>query len=216
MSHVTPRSNVSDTRAGSASRGRGAAGALAAAMLALAPAAWAAPPADPAAARVDAFDDALLRAMKMSGGVKARDRELTPAVESAFDLPIMTRYAVGLGWAAMTDAQHADLVRAFERYTTANYAHNFDAYSGQKFEIQSVQTRGVDKIVQAQLVSPHAAPVALMYRLHETAAGWKIIDVYYNGISQLTTRRADFASSATGGAAGLLSHLDDLTGKLLS
>lgn len=209
MSHVTPRSNAPSAPWTMAA-------GFAAVALAVAPQAAPAAPADPAAARVDAFDDALLAAMKSSGGVKARDRALTPAVESAFDLQTMTRYAVGASWTSMTEAQHADLVRAFERYTTANYAHNFDAYSGQKFEIQSVQTRGVDKIVQAKLVSPHAAPVALIYRLHETAAGWKIIDVYYNGISQLTTRRADFASSSSAGAAGLLSHLDDLTSKLLS
>ncbi len=209
MSHVTPRSNAPSAPWTMAA-------GFAAVALTLAPQAAPAAPADPAAARVDAFDDALLAAMKSSGGVKARDRALMPAVESAFDLQTMTRYAVGASWTSMTEAQHADLVRAFERYTTANYAHNFDAYSGQKFVIQGVQSRGADKIVQAQLQSPHASPVALIYRLHETPAGWRIIDVYYNGISQLTTRRADFASSSSGGAAGLLSHLDDLTSKLLS
>jgi len=176
----------------------------------------AAPASDPAIAKVDAFDDALLSAMKMGGGIKARDRELTPAVQSAFDLPTMTRYAVGTSWSTMTEAQHADLVKAFERYTTANYAHNFDSFSGQKFVVQGVQTRGQDKIVQAQIVSPRNAPVSLMYRMHETPAGWKIIDVIYNGISQLTTRRADFASATAGGAASLLARLDDLTNKLLT
>jgi phospholipid transport system substrate-binding protein len=208
IGHVTRRSNA-----------RPAAGALAAVFLALAPAGWAAGESDPAAVRVDSFDTALLGAMKAgaAAGVKGRDRELTPAVQSAFDLATMTRFAVGPSWANMTDAQHAELVKAFERYTTANYAHNFDAYSGQKFVIQGVQARAGDKIVQAQFVSPHAAPVSLIYRLHETPAGWKIIDVYFNGISQLTTRRADFASSVgSGGAPALLSHLEDLTSKLLS
>jgi phospholipid transport system substrate-binding protein len=177
------------------------------------------PPSDPAAARVDTFDDALLSSMKAgaAAGVKARDRDLTPAVESAFDLTTMTRFAVGPAWATMTEAQRTDLVHAFARYTTANYAHNFDSYSGQKFVIQGVQTRGTDKIVQAQLVSPHGSTNNLIYRLHETPGGWKIIDVYYNGISQLTTRRADFAGPlASGGPSGLLSHLDALTSKLLA
>jgi phospholipid transport system substrate-binding protein len=193
---------------------RSAIGVVAALLLAWTGAAAA--PADPAAARVEAFDDALLAAMKAgaAAGAKGRDRTLRPAVESAFDLSTMTRYAVGPAWATMTDGQHSDLVRAFERYTSANYAHNFDAYSGQKFVIQAVQTRGPDKIVQVQLVSRD--PTALMYRLHETPAGWKIIDVYYNGISQLTTRRADFAGPiSSGGASGLLTHLNDLTAKLL-
>ena len=201
----------------SAGAARGVAAAMAAAAIALGAVAAAAP-ADPAAARVEAFDNALLAAMKSgSAGVKARDRDLTPAVESAFDIPTMTRFAVGPSWASMTEAQHAELSRAFERYTTANYAHSFDSYSGQKFVIQGVTTRGTDKIVQAQLASPHGSTNALIYRLHETPEGWKIIDVYYNGISQLTTRRADFAAPvASGGASGLLSHLEALTAKLLA
>jgi ABC-type transporter MlaC component len=46
---------------------------------------------------------------------------------------------------------------------------------------------------------------------------WKIVDVYYGAVSQLTTRRADFAAPlASGGATGLVSHLDTLVAKLLA
>jgi len=174
-------------------------------------------PADPAAARVEAFDDALVGAMKAgaTAGPRGRGRTVAPAVESGFDLPTMTRFAVGPAWASMTEAQHGALIGAFTRYTVASYASNFDSYGGQKFQIQAVQTRGPDKIVPVQLTSPHGAPVTLIYRLHGTPSGWKIIDIYFNGISQLTTRRADFAQPLNmGGAAGLISHLDALTQKL--
>jgi len=173
--------------------------------------------ADPAAARVEAFDDALISAMKAgaAAGARGRGRTLAPAVESDFDLPTMTRFAVGPAWASMSEAQHSALIGAFTRYTVASYASNFDSYGGQKFQIQTVQTRGPDKIVPCQLISPHGAPVTLIYRLHETPSGWKIIDIYFNGISQLTTRRADFAQPLSmGGASGLISHLDALTQKL--
>jgi phospholipid transport system substrate-binding protein len=194
-------------------------GASLGALIALAPLspALAAANGDPAAAKVESFDDALIAIMKAgaSAGPKGRARALTPAVESSFDLATMTRFAVGPTWASLSDAQHAELIGAFTRYTVANWASNFDSYSGQKFEIAAVQVRGTDKIVQCQLLSPHGAPVSLIYRLHEGAGGWKIIDVYFNGISQLTTRRADFAGPlASGGAAGLVSHLDALTRKL--
>jgi phospholipid transport system substrate-binding protein len=193
-------------------------GALAMLSFLSAPPLMAATPNDPAASRVDSFDDALIAAMKAgaAAGVKGRDRQLTPAVEGAFDLPTMIRLAVGAPWTSMTEAQHSDLIRAFTRYTTANYAHNFDAYGGQKFVIQGVQERGTSKVVQVQLVSPRSATNALLYVLHQTPAGWKVFDVYYNGISQLATRRADFAGSLqSGGAPALLSRLEALTTKLL-
>lgn len=56
----------------------------------------------------------------------------------------------------------------------------------------------------------------LIYRMRESAGSWKILDVYYGSISQLTTRRSDFAASlATGGAAGLVAHLNALSDDLM-
>ena len=191
---------------------------LAAAILALAGPAPAAAISDPAAQRVEAFDQALLAAMKegSAGGAKARARRLTTPLEQSFDLPTMTQFSVGPAWSTMSEAQHRELIGAFTRFSVASYAHNFDSYSGQRFEITGVQVRGADRIVQVRLASPHDAPVSLIYRMRPVSGGWKIIDIYFDNISQLTTRRADFAASlAKGGAAGLLAHLEALTAKLL-
>ena len=189
---------------------------LLAAALAFAPAALAAP-ADPAAARVDALHTAIIEMMKSGAGVRERARRITPAVEAAFDLATMTRFAVGPKWAQLTPAQQSALVAGFMRLTVANYAHNFDKFGGERFETDpNVQIRGADKIVQAKLIPPHDKPVALIYRMRQTPDGWKIIDVYYDGVSQLTTRRSDFAEPlASGGAEGLLAHLNASSEKLM-
>ena len=71
---------------------------LLAALLATAPAAIAyAQASDPGAATVESFDGALLDSMKQakSLGVGGRYQKLEPAVGQAFDLPTMTRFAVG-------------------------------------------------------------------------------------------------------------------------
>lgn len=175
--------------------------------------------ADPAAARIESFDGTLLEVMKgaASLGAKGRYRKLAPVVESTFDIPLMTRVAVGQPWTTMSEADRAALVKGFSRLSAASYAHNFDAFGGEKFTIEpKVDTRGPDKIVQSHIVPTHGAPTALTYRMRQGPEGWKIVDVYYGAISQLATRRADFtAPLAAGGAKGLLAHLDALTEKLL-
>ncbi|MGA2951355.1 MAG: ABC transporter substrate-binding protein [Caulobacteraceae bacterium] len=174
---------------------------------------------DPAAARVEAFDTQLTAVMKDGPtlGVKGRYRRLDPVVQDTFDLPLMTRFAVGPAWASMSDADHQALVRAFGRLTVANYAHNFDRYDGERFEVSpTVQTRGPDKIVQSRLVPKDHAPVNLVYRMRQSDGAWKIVDVYYDGVSQLTTRRSDFAGpAAAGGAKALLTHLELASSKLM-
>lgn len=192
--------------------------AVAVALAAQAPIAGAAA-ADPAAARIEAFDASLIETMKAGPalGAKGRYRKLAPAVEGAFDLPVMTKFAVGPAWATMTEADRQALVKAFTRLSIASYAHNFDRFGGERFDVDAkVETRGPDKIVQAHLIAGGGKTVALTYRMRQSGGGWKIVDVYYDAISQLTTRRSDFAAPlAAGGAKGLLDHLAATSDKLL-
>jgi len=197
------------------------AGACAAALLlcaAMAPDARA--ETDPAAAQVDGFDNVLLAVMKQADqlGVRGRARKLTPEIERAFNMAFMTRLAVGQAWTGMSDADHAALIAAFTRYSAASYAHNFDGYSGERFVVDpAVDTHGVDKVVKTTLYPGHGDPVVIDYRMRNDGGIWKIIDVLFKGtISQLTTRRSDFAATAaSGGAAALVAHLDAQTEKLL-
>jgi phospholipid transport system substrate-binding protein len=170
---------------------------------------------DPAAAQIETFDNALIDVMKngASLGVKGRYRKLAPTIAHTFNLPAMTQFAVGPAWSTFTPAQQSALIDAFSRLSIANYAHNFSSYGGEHFEIDpNVQTRGPDKIVQTHLIRVHDTPVALNYRMRQSGGTWKVIDIYYGAISQLTTRRSDFAGPvASGGAQGLITHLNTLS-----
>jgi len=117
---------------------------------------------------------------------------------------------VGPDWATFSPEQQQALIGAFTRFTVANYVHNFHDYDGQKFEIDdNVSTRGEDKIVRTRVIPAHDVPVSLLYRMHEVAGVWKIIDVYSNGVSELALRRSDFATAlASGGAPTLIAHLN--------
>jgi phospholipid transport system substrate-binding protein len=175
-------------------------------------------PSDPAAAQIETLDARLLAVMKdaKSLGFHGRYNKLKPAVEAALDLPTMTRFAVGPSWSTMTEAQHQALINAFTRMTVSTYAHNFDGYGGEKFVLGDVQTRGPDKLVLTKIVQSNGKTVNLTYRMRQAGSSWKVIDVYYQGsVSELTTRRSDFASTlAKGGAPALVDHLNALSDKL--
>lgn len=173
---------------------------------------------DPARAPVQAFSNGLLATMKAGKGVGQRGREgvIGPVVDRAFDLPLMTRLAVGPGWTGIAPADQAALVAAFRRLTVAQYASNFDGFSGESFAVDpKVEARAGDRLVRTTLIVPRGAPVALSYRLRQGSGGWRIIDVFYrNSISQLATRRSDFAQVLrTGGAKALVAHLNELAAK---
>ena len=190
---------------------------LLAVALLLVPAAAVAQVEDPARATVQALDDGLLTIMKAgkAAGVAGRSARIGPVVDRTFDLPLMTRLVVGPSWNTMSPADQTALVAAFRRMTIGQYARNFDGWSGESFTIApQVEERAGDKLVRTTF-SGSGAPVAISYRLRQSGGQWKIIDVFYkNAISQLATRRADFASVlASGGPKALIAHLDQLATK---
>ena len=174
--------------------------------------------ADPAVPTIESFDAALIQTMKKGpAGAQARFKTIEPAVNTAFDLPAMVKFAVGPGWDMIAPADQASLLTAFTRFTAANYAHNFESYSGQTLKVlPDVQTRGADKLVKTEL-NDGGSVTPLTYRMRQSGGAWKVIDVYYNGsISQLTTQRSDFSATlASGGAKALVQKLNAQADKLL-
>lgn len=179
-----------------------------------------APAADPAVAQVQSFCDALLDSMKRAKelGLKGRYDALKPVIDKVFNLPEMTKIAVGPTWTSISPADQKALIDAFERMTVANYASNFDGYSGEKFvvdpEIKTTKD-GKDKLISSKLVSPDNTSTAFVYRMREADGSWKAIDVLLDGyISQMAQRRSDFSATiTTEGAAGLIKKVNELADK---
>ena len=139
-----------------------------------------------------------------------RYKRLAPAIEQAFDLGLMTRIAIGPGWAGLAPDQQQRLGAAFARYTISNYANRFDDYGGERFEVSpkaAPNPNGV--VVESRLVKSNGEKVNLNYLLRQDAAGsWKIIDVYLSGtISELATRRSEFSTVLQRGGADALVQL---------
>lgn len=173
---------------------------------------------DPALSQVQALTASLLQSMQAGPNepMMERYRRLEPVINQVIGLPLMTRLAVGPEWNNFSPQQQTELIAAFGRFTVANYAHNFRDFSGQRFEIGEVVSRGEDKIVRTRIIPVRDAPVNLLYRMREVDGAWKVIDVYSDGISELTLRRDDFgAAIAAGGPPALIAHLRKVSDELL-
>ena len=177
-------------------------------------------PVDPAVASIRAFYEVLLDVMKQADklGVRGRYDKLAPAIRSVYDLPAMTRLAIGPDWSTIPAEQQTALIDAFSRKTIATYANRFDGYSGQSFLVEpEVETRNTGRIVRSKLIRPPEIPISLNYLMRESGDTWKIVDVYLVGfISQLATERTEFgAILKKGGPAALIDNLHQQIDKLM-
>lgn len=185
------------------------AGAVAAALAA--PASAAAP-----VATIQQFYATTLDVMKNAKalGFDGRVKRFDPAVRAAFNLPEMTRFAVGPAWTGFSASEKAAATEAFARMTAATYAQNFSGFGGEKFVVQPATVpRGSDVVVKSQIALTRGKPAQIDYKMRGSGTAWQAVDVYYEGgISQLGIRRSEFASTvASGGAAALIRKLEATT-----
>lgn len=163
---------------------------------------------DPAVVTVTAFDAALMACLH------GNTVPLTAAIGSQFDVPTMAAFIVGPNWSGMAAADRKLVGAALQRYLTARFATEFDTFNGEQFHVDpAVQTRGPDKLVRTEVTQRNADPTHLDYRLRAHDGRWRIIDVYYNGISQLTSERMELMPVAANVPA-LVAHLDQMTAAL--
>jgi phospholipid transport system substrate-binding protein len=172
--------------------------------------------ADAPTAVVDGFYKTLIQVMKQATtlGFDGRYKALQPAIETAFNLPLMVRLAVGPQWNSITPDQQKRLLEGFRRFTIATYANRFDGYDGEHFEIRGEKPGGAGggTMVETRLVPQKGGgdPVELNYLVRQDDGRWQIIDVFLSGtISELATRRAEFTSVLRrDGAEGLAVMLE--------
>ena len=162
---------------------------------------------------VQSLYDALLGVMKGSKdlGFSGRYERLKPAIEAAYNLPLMSRLSIGPQWQSLTPEQQEKMAAAFDAFTVATYANRFDDYSGEKFEVLPETTPASGGVVvQTRVVKSNGEPVTLNYLMRQNDGKWQIIDVFLSGtISELATRRSEFTSVIRrDGAQGLLQLLD--------
>jgi len=180
-----------------------------AALLTLAPAYAVAQQASPeqAVSVIRTFCNALLETMKEAArlGARGRYQQFDPAVQRAYNLPLMARLAVGPDWQKLSPDDQQKLAAAFSEYSIATYAARFDGYAGERFEVDPDPTpSGNDLIVKTKLIRGNGEPVQLNYLMRRGDAGWQVIDVFLSGtISQLATQRSEFSAvmRRDGGAA---------------
>jgi len=161
---------------------------------------------------VRSFYDALLQTMRNgpSLGPSGRYAQIAPVVRRVFDIPFMTRLAVGPEWTEVSEAQRQAVSQAFERYVAAIYAERFTSYSGEKLQVTGERPSAGGTVITSQIVKSNGQPVNINYLVRDNGGVWQIADVYLDGtISELATRRAEFAAILRAqGITGLIATLN--------
>ena len=144
---------------------------------------------------IEQFQAALEQvALTDAGSYEERYAQLQPVIERTHDLPFVARLTLGFQWNDLDDSQRDRFVARFSELSVASYASRFGTLGGSAFRIvdDQAQPRG-RHLVRAELSRREAQPVSFDYLLHETEAGWRIVNILVDGVSDLALKRAEYS-----------------------
>ncbi len=161
---------------------------------------------------IEALHDGLigLSLEQSPGGLAQRFQRLEPLIVATHDLPFIAEFTVRRHWARFDDEEREAFLQSFQRLSVMSYASRFVALSEDTFRIQESRVLGSGRVqVIASITRAEPPDIPIEYILQENDAGWRIINVVADGVSDLALKRAEYQRVlGEGSVADLLEVLE--------
>ncbi|MCB1947450.1 ABC transporter substrate-binding protein [Nitrosomonas sp.] len=156
------------------------------------------PEPDSAQAAVSYLQQSLLQAMREGEQLNYSERVefLTPVVDQTHDIDLIIKTILGATlWLELDASQQNLIIETFRQLSIATYAGRFKQYSGEQFKFieQRDLPRG-QQLVRSQLIKGDGGTVNFDYVLHRPAEHWLIINILFDGVSDLAIKRSEYRS----------------------
>ncbi len=127
-----------------------------------------------------------------------------------FDLPLISRFVLGVHWRRASSEQREQYSVLFEAFMVRIYSSRLGNYGGETLQIKSARAAGKDTIVITEIRGQGRPSLRVDWRVREDDGAYKVVDVIIEGASMVVTQRDEFASvirRSGGNLEGLLARL---------
>jgi phospholipid transport system substrate-binding protein len=174
----------------------------------------------PALADAGEAPDALIQRVSSEVVGSAREQALDGArivtlvdttIMPNVDFVRMTASAVGRSWRQATPEQQARLQEEFKSMLVRTYAATLTQLKDQTVQVKPLRAAADDtEVIVRTTVRGRGDPIPIDYRMHKSAAGWKIYDLNVLGVWLVDTYRGQFAGEINArGIDGLIALLSE-------
>ncbi len=146
---------------------------------------------------VTRLHQALIAMMRAGEGLgfAGRLQHIRPTVAASFRFESVARAVLGAHWRELAASDRAAMRSLLERLTAVNYASQFSRFDGEKFVLTEVKpVRAGRQLVRSEMRRADVVDVSFDYLLEPGEDGWRIVNVIANGVSDLSLKRAEYAS----------------------
>ncbi len=137
-----------------------------------------------------------------------RRLEISRIAEGLFDFQEMARRSLARHWSDRTAEERGEFVRLFTELLERVYFGKLQNYSEERILFLSEAVDGEYAMVRSKVLTGRKGELAIDYRLHLVGSRWAVYDVLMDGVSFVSTYRAQFNRVIQ------MSSYDDLVQKL--
>jgi phospholipid transport system substrate-binding protein len=128
-------------------------------------------------------------------GYDGRYKYLESIIDQSHDIDMIIKTILGATyWMQLDKTQQDQMVATFRQLTVATYASQFTAYDGEAFKI--VEQRELPReqtLIRSQLITQSdSGTVNFDYVLHQSGGHWLIVNILFDGVSDLAIKRGEY------------------------
>lgn len=140
-------------------------------------------------------DQALVALGDKEASLEEREQRFQRLLQDGFAMSLIGRFVVGRYWKSMSPNQQSEYQQLFSTWVLKSYAARLGGYSGQKFKIdRTVKAGEKDVFVRTLIVQSSSAPLRADWRVRSFKGDYKVIDIVVEGVSMLSTQRAEYTA----------------------
>lgn len=127
--------------------------------------------------------------------LEEREKRFQKLLQDGFAMALIGRFVVGRYWNSMSPDQQSEYQSLFATWVLKSYSARLGGYTGQEFKIdRKVKAGQKDVFVRTRIQQANSAPLRADWRVRNFKGKYKVIDVVVEGVSMLSTQRAEYTA----------------------
>jgi phospholipid transport system substrate-binding protein len=144
---------------------------------------------------VEGLSREVLGTIQSDPSVQSRAAKLADVLRRGLDIDGMAKFTLGRHARTLSPDQVKAFDLAFERNVVETYSDLLARQTVADVTIGQAEKKGErDYLVESTVAKPGAPAAVYGWRVRDTDAGMKVVDVVVGGVSMLVTKRQEFAS----------------------
>ncbi len=147
--------------------------------------------------------------------IEQKDERFEKLFNQYLDVEYIGKFVLGRYWKTASQKQRDEFIKVYRDFNTKTWSKRFDEFKGKHFDFHGTSPSNSEgqMFVNTTVDMDNAAPAKVVFRVKETNADLKIVDIIIENVSLAITARNEYTAYIKKAPNGLDDLIKDLKQK---